>query len=209
MGAVRTGNLEWAAAGASLPGAAQSGDRCAVVPLSSGTLAIVADGLGHGEQAASAACRVIDTVESAAGELTLLDVARRCHDALIEDSRGAVVSLAYHNPEQGVVTWLGVGNVEGRLLLRTSRGQYLQEYLLLRPGILGRGLPRLQPSIRRVNPGDLLILATDGIAGDFADDLPIDAHVEDIAADILARCGKGTDDALVLVMRYMAHAPSR
>ena len=119
------------------------------------------------------------------------------------------MSLAYHNPEQGVVTWLGVGNVEGRLLLRTSHGQYLQECLLLRPGILGRRLPHLQPSIRRVNPGDLLILATDGISGDFADDLPIDAHVEDIARDILRRCGKGTDDALVLVMRYMAHAPSR
>ena len=209
MGAVKTGGLEWAAAGATRPGATESGDRCIVVPVSSGTLAVVADGLGHGEQAASAARRVMDTVESAAGALTLLDVVHRCHDALLRDSRGAVVSLAYHNPEQGVVTWLGVGNVEGRLLLRTSRGQYLQESLLLRPGILGGRLPRLRPSVRRVNPGDVLILATDGISADFADDLPIDAHADDIAKDILVRCGKRTDDALVLVMRYVAHASSR
>ncbi len=209
MGAVRTGNLEWAAAGASRRGDTESGDRCLVVPLSSGTLAIVADGLGHGEPAARAANRVINTVESATGEPPLLDVVRRCHAALFDDSRGAVASLAYHNANQGLVTWLGVGNVEGRLLLRTAHGRYLQESLLLRPGILGRQLPRLQPSVHRVTPGDVLILATDGLSSDFADHLPIDAHVDDIAKDILTRCCKGTDDALVLVMRYVEHASCR
>jgi len=53
-----------------------------------------------------------------------------------------------------------------------------------------------------VAPGDLLIFATDGIREGFAEGLPTDATPQQLADQILARSGKGTDDALVLVARY-------
>jgi len=53
-----------------------------------------------------------------------------------------------------------------------------------------------------VAPGDLLIFATDGIREGFAEGLPTDATPQQLADQILARSGKGTDDALVVVARY-------
>ena len=51
--------------------------------------------------------------------------------------------------------------------------------------------------------GDMVIFATDGIAPDFADDLRLDGPVGEIAERIISRYGKKTDDALVLVTRYV------
>ena len=52
------------------------------------------------------------------------------------------------------------------------------------------------------SPRGTLIFATDGIRGGFAEGLPTDATPQELADHILARHGKGTDDALVLVARY-------
>ena len=51
--------------------------------------------------------------------------------------------------------------------------------------------------------GDILILATDGIRSDFARDVIVTDPVQRIADRILAEHRKGTDDALVLVSRYL------
>lgn len=205
MGALREFGLQWAAAQAPLTSADPCGDRYLVAPHGSGTLVMVVDGVGHGERAATAArCAAEAALQDQSLDAEAL--VRSCHAALSGNSRGVVLSLGVFEPRLGLMTWLGVGNVEGRLLLRTSGGHYLQQTLLLQPGIVGRRLPRLRPSIMRVSPGDMLIFATDGIAPDFAEALPIGAHVEDIAGGIMARCRKGTDDALVLVVRYLGHA---
>lgn len=166
---------------------------------------MVVDGIGHGEGAARAARRATETALSE-DDLGADALVQHCHTALRGGNRGVVLSLGVFEPSLGIMTWLGVGNVEGRLLLRTSGGHYLQQSLLLQPGIVGRRLPRLRPSIMRVNPGDMVLFATDGIAPDFAEGLPIRAHVEDIAAGIMARRRRGDDDALVLVVRFLGHA---
>lgn len=206
MGAVKTGGLEWAAAGVPLHGAAQSGDRYLITPCANGALAVVVDGIGHGPEAANASRRAIEVIRSGAQTDSLGDLVLECHRSLRNCSRGAVLSMARYDAEQSMMTWLGIGNVEGRLLLKTKGGRYLQEYLVLRPGLLGERMPALRPSVLRVREGDMLIFATDGIKADFAEHLYIDSHVDDIARNIIARCNKGTDDALVLVMRYMGHA---
>jgi hypothetical protein len=51
--------------------------------------------------------------------------------------------------------------------------------------------------------GDLLIFATDGIRRDFADDLMPTGSCREIADRILQQYAIGTDDALVLVARYL------
>jgi hypothetical protein len=69
--------------------------------------------------------------------------------------------------------------------------------------VVGQRLPSLQTAVTRVRPGDMVIFATDGIAPDFADDLRLDGPVGEIAERIISRYGKKTDDALVLVTRYV------
>jgi phosphoserine phosphatase RsbX len=54
-----------------------------------------------------------------------------------------------------------------------------------------------------VGAGDTLVFATDGISGDFLADVSAREEPQRLADQILARHGKGTDDALVLVARYL------
>jgi phosphoserine phosphatase RsbX len=100
------------------------------------------------------------------------------------------------------MTWLGVGNVEGVLLHGGRGSRPARATLVTRGGIVGSELPPLRAEVIAVASGDTLIFATDGVATPFAADLPGDASPRDLAERILARHGKGTDDALVLVARY-------
>jgi hypothetical protein len=56
-------------------------------------------------------------------------------------------------------------------------------------------------TIRR---GDVLVFATDGIEAGFGDSLKVTGSPHDIAQRILDHHAKITDDALVLVVRYLA-----
>lgn len=184
-----------------LPGQSESGDRCLVVPIPSGNLVAVVDGLGHGSEAATAAETAVDCIrEHAAAPLP--EIAQHCNTAL-NRTRGAVLSLASFDTKRGTMTWLGIGNVEGRLLLRVNESAYGQQHLLLRPGVAGQKLPKMQSSVSRVNHGDMLIFVTDGISPDFADHISIDAPIGKIADGIVARYCKQRDDALALVVRYL------
>ncbi|HEU5010218.1 MAG TPA: hypothetical protein VFT33_05935, partial [Gaiellaceae bacterium] len=85
-----------------------------VTILSEGVLLAGIDGLGHGDEAARAARKAAKVVrENPSPDLAVL--VQRCHNAL-KGTRGAAISLALVSCAEGVVTWLGVGNVEGRVL---------------------------------------------------------------------------------------------
>ena len=51
--------------------------------------------------------------------------------------------------------------------------------------------------------GDVLVIATDGVEPDFADGLALAGSPSEIARRALERHRKPTDDALVLVLRYL------
>jgi len=110
------------------------------------------------------------------------------------------------------MTWLSVGNVEGVLLYtdQTARpARPARATLLTRGGIVGSELPQLRAEVVPIAAGDILIFATDGIREGFAEDLPTDPGPQQLADQILARYGKGTDDALVLVARYLGDGRAR
>ena len=81
------------------------------------------------------------------------------------------------------------------------------ESLTLRSGVVGTRLPLLHAAIVPVKRGDTLIFATDGVRSEFAQRLALGAGPQQIADTILAQYAKGTDDALVLVARYVGAAP--
>lgn len=192
--------IDWGVATLALAGEAESGDLHLVKPVGRGVLVAAVDGLGHGADAAAAARAAVTALDRHADEF-LIPVVRTCHEALI-GTRGVVLSLAYLDGAKRTLTWLGIGNVEGVLLHADARARRARGSLVTRGGIVGSELPPLRADVQPVAPGDLLIFATDGIRGGFAEGLPTDATPQQLADHILARHGKGTDDALVLVARY-------
>jgi hypothetical protein len=192
-------------AGAALEGD-ESGDLHAVVRFPDGALVAVVDGLGHGPEAAAAARAAACVLEAHAGE-PVTDLVERCHEAL-RRTRGAVMTLASFDSRRSSMTWTAVGNVEA-ILLRASRAATPpREAILPRGGVVGYQLPPLRASTLPVSAGDTLILATDGIRSAFSHDPDLDrAGPQEIADCLLARYARGTDDALVLVARYLGEEP--
>ena len=203
----RAALIDWGVATLMLAGEQESGDLHLIKPVGTGVLVSVVDGLGHGAEAAAAARAAVAALNRHAQE-SVLPLLQRCHQALA-GTRGVVVSVALFDRADGSMTWLGVGNVEGVLLYADSGRRRGRERLVTRGGIVGSELPPLRAEVFAVAPGDTLILATDGIRSGFADDLAIDGPPQQLADQILARSGKGTDDALVLVARYLGDAGAK
>ena len=204
MDAVTTRLIEWAVASQALGPRGGSGDQYLVAPAPNGILLAVVDGLGHGAEAERAAEAAVETLREHAGE-TLIALVDRCHRRL-RATRGAVLSVASFSGVEGTMTWLGVGNVEGVLLRADPAAVPRRESLLLRPGVVGAQLPSLQGAIVSVSAGDTLIFATDGVTSDFAVDALAEDPPQKTADRILSYHSKGTDDALVLVARYLGGA---
>jgi phosphoserine phosphatase RsbX len=200
---MKAAGLEWSIASATMPGEAESGDRYWAGSGSNGMIFAVIDGLGHGQAAAAAADMAVAILERHAGE-PLVEIIRHCHRALRE-TRGVAMSLAAFNVEDAILTWIGVGNVEGTLLHRDPG--LPPDKLLLRNGVVGSHLPTLRTEALAVLPGDILTMVTDGVTAEHVLGVAMDARIESMADGILASACKGTDDALVLVSRYRGTQP--
>ena len=160
----------------------------------------VVDGLGHGPAAAAAARQAVQVLaENADSDPTA--ALRLCHERL-RASRGVVLTLAWLDAPRACMTWLGVGNVQAVLVRGAGEAGPQQENLVGRAGVVGRQLPPLHPGTVAIAPGDLLVLATDGIHPGFARAIPRLDSAQRAADEILARHRTGVDDGLVLVARY-------
>ncbi|WP_203803481.1 SpoIIE family protein phosphatase [Mycobacterium heckeshornense] len=198
----RLGPIEWAAAGRPRPGEQVCGDHQVAVELGDdAALFAVLDGLGHGTEAAAAALRAVQVLRGSPAE-PLEALVRLCHHALA-DTRGVAMTLARIDFEAGVLHWTGVGNVAANLVAKAASGVDVRSSARLTGGIVGYRLPEIPPlqpvSIR---PGDLLIIASDGIDENHFDSIDFAAPATTIAEQILDRHGKNTDDALVLAARH-------
>jgi phosphoserine phosphatase RsbX len=192
--------LEYGVAARPLRGHKESGDLSAVIPRPRGVLIAVADGLGHGYEAAVAAKVALVTLTEQAHR-PFLELFKCCHEALIK-TRGVAMSLASLECHDGAMTWLSIGNVAGLLLRDGGRGGIQREHILMRNGVVGHRLPPLCATTQQLRQGDLLIFATDGVREGFERGIPLDTRPQETADRILAQYGKATDDALVLVARW-------
>ncbi len=197
--------IDWGTAGSALAGEETSGDRGVIVPFPGGALVAVIDGLGHGREAALAAERA-ERVMIAAPYAPVTDLMERCH-AELKGTRGAVISVASFDAEHGTMTWLGVGNVEA-LLIRADPDAP-SEAVAMRGGTVGFQLPRLHPRTLQVFPGDMLVLASDGIKHGFKAEVLGAREPQHIADEILRLWSRTTDDALVVVARYRGSSGER
>jgi phosphoserine phosphatase RsbX len=191
--------LDWGAAAAPLPGQTDSGDRHVVREFDGGVLTAVIDAIGHGAEAARVAGFAAGVLEQQPAEPVHV-LLRRCHERLL-GSRGAAISVASFDQRNGTMTWLGVGNVHGVLVRARARPKPRPQSLLVRGGMVGDHLPELELSGFPVEPGDMLIMATDGIGSHFTEALLDMPEPQQLAERIQRDYAKTTDDSLVLVAR--------
>jgi negative regulator of sigma-B (phosphoserine phosphatase) len=189
-----SGHLEVATALRPHPGSRVCGDAAMAAPNRHGALLAVVDGLGHGDGAAEAAEAAVATIRQQV-DGGLDEVFQTCHVAL-RRTRGCVMALAAVSALRPELSWAGVGNVEAAVWAPFGR---LRVRLGSRPGIVGYGSATTRAEVIGYGAGDLLVIATDGIA--LLEALPAAARVADIAAAILEEGVRGDDDALVLVAR--------
>jgi hypothetical protein len=183
-----------------LSGETESGDIAVLESSADLTLAAVIDGSGHGPKAAAAARVAAKILEAGVGEEVGVLV-ERCHQAL-EQTRGASISLAAIDAGDNTMTWVAIGNVKGTLVER----QWPTRSIFPAAGVAGVELPRLRPDTLDLRRGSTLILATDGVRSGFSDSLAASGSPQQVADRILGEHGKETDDALVLVVRYLKAA---
>ncbi|MFC8664352.1 SpoIIE family protein phosphatase [Streptomyces sp. NPDC057199] len=147
------------AGGVNIPfaGGEFSGDAWAWVRSGHRTTLMLADGLGHGPDAARASSAAVEALRRS-GHLPPAEVLRYL-DAELRPTRGAAVAVAQLDTETGQLTFSGIGNIGARL--RTGEGW---RPLLSRPGIVGAHRPTTIPEHRATWGAEcLLVLHSDGL----------------------------------------------
>lgn len=170
------------------------GDAYAVVQRGSMTLVALADGLGHGPEAARAAQAFCVHAEAEADRS--LDSILTSADRAVSGTRGVAAALLRLDPPTHF-EFAGVGNVVLRVHSRTPI------HPLSVAGTLGRrNSRRVRCERYAVEPGDLLVMHTDGVGGRYELDRLRDESPHRVAQGLLESHGRSYDDATCLVVRW-------
>src|SRR6478672_4255490 len=168
-----------------------NGDRCIVM---------MADGLGHGMQAAEAADEAIRVFRAHSSE-SPASLISRLHDAL-KKTRGAAAAIAEVRTLAGTLTYAGVGNISGSILSDT-----LSRSLVSYNGTLGHVMSRVQEFKVEWPKDGILVMHSDGLQSRW--DLSrypgiLARHPAIIAGVLLRDFRRERDDASVLVLKGAA-----
>jgi negative regulator of sigma-B (phosphoserine phosphatase) len=201
MGDEWPSSLERGVAAATHEGEGRSGDVAVFAPSARGALVAAIDGLGHGDAAADAAEAAAAVLRAHADDRPQ-DVLERCH-AELRHTRGAVMTLAWFDLAAGTLEWTGVGNVEARLVRTSAEGGVRFAFPVVLGGVVGYNLPQARLGAVGLEHGDAVVMTTDGVYADYSASLEPGLPAQELADRVLERHGKGTDDALAVVVRYV------
>ncbi len=180
------------------PGESVCGDSWAMASAGHGShVFMVADGLGHGTEAARASIAATQVLTRRPGDAPA-QLIETCHRALAA-TRGAAVAVARLAASERTGSFAGVGNIAARIELPTSRRQ-----LVSHNGTLGHTLRRVQQFEFAFEPAAVLILHSDGMNThwNLADYPGLAQRHAGLIAGILYRDHRrGRDDVTVLVIR--------
>jgi anti-sigma regulatory factor (Ser/Thr protein kinase) len=159
------------------------------------TLGVV-DGLGHGPLAREPADRALDVIMRQSSD-PVDDQLRAIHRALV-GTRGAVMALARIGDR---LEHAGVGNISTRVIGLDGVARPLASTA----GTLGSVLPRrIHVDDLALQPGELVVMSSDGLSSrvDLTHEpAMLRQHPIVIAQHLLSRFTRGTDDAIVAVVR--------
>jgi anti-sigma regulatory factor (Ser/Thr protein kinase) len=179
------------------PGQDVCGDSWSVAIGAEETTLLVADGLGHGPEAAEASVEAVRLFHRFIGHRApiLLDY---IHGGL-RATRGAAVSVARFQPASGKIIYAGVGNIAGVVFA----GGELRRMVSM-PGTAGHNARKIQAFEYPFTAG-VVILHSDGIASSWTlERYPNLAarHPTLIAAVLYRDLTRHRDDATVLVAKW-------
>lgn len=178
----------------------ECGDAYCARRHAQGWTVVVADGLGHGVNAAEASGEAVrlfrDRERDAPGEIL------GAIHAGLRHTRGGAVSVARYDAERATLVFAGIGNVAGAIV---SGGE--TKRLVSLAGTAGHVARRIQEFEYPFGPDATLVMHSDGIATSWSlDRYPglAGAHPSLIAAVMYRDFARGRDDATVLVARGLA-----
>lgn len=178
-------------------GEEESGDAWGAVRSRDGATIVVADGLGHGEAAATASIAAIRVFREHP-DLPLEQLMERMHGAL-RPTRGAAVGIARIHLQKGNVDFIGVGNIACTIVSETSARKTISQN-----GIVGHEARRLQGFSYPWMAASVLIMQSDGLSSTWnGDHYPglFEHEPSVIAAAIYRDHCRGSDDATVVVAK--------
>lgn len=174
-----------------------SGDAWLSETVDGRILCAVADGLGHGPQAAKASMLAIESLREHRTS-SLAEQVEFAHGAL-RSTRGAALGVAQILPDQGLIKFVGIGNIMAAVLHDgTVRNMVSQN------GILGHQVRRMTEFQYPWSAPDLLVMCSDGITTHW--DLCQYAGLTSrdpslIAATLYRDFARGRDDTTVLATK--------
>jgi phosphoserine phosphatase RsbX len=175
------------------PGELHCGDQSGFARDGNRVLVVLADGLGHGSEAAVAARAAVDSVvRDPWGPLDQLLM--RCHRD-IGGTRGAAVALLRLDRGQSVVEHVSVGNVE---VVAASRE--VMRFVSV-PGVVGGRVRKVVVTSQRIHPGDLFVLHTDGLSRRLDLGRQHEMDVNQLARHLVEAFASSHDDAACVVVR--------
>lgn len=180
-----------------MDGEAVSGDGWAVEQRGGRIAVLVADGLGHGPDAAVASGAAVAAFRHLHREPPEAIVAR-IHAALLR-TRGAAVAVAVIDADAGSVRFCGVGNVSVRLLAPGGSNHLVSQF-----GIAGHRAPPVRAVDAAWTAASMLVAHSDGLSAkwDLAGCPGIEhRHPLLAAAAVMRQAARRRDDATVLAVR--------
>lgn len=120
------------------------------------TVALLADGLGHGLGAAEAAQEAVSIVRQRVSK-SPGEILGYVHDAL-KKTRGAVAAVVEVCPKEGKLTYAGIGNISASIL---SKG--ISKSLISHNGTLGMRVARVQEFQAEWAPDSVFVMHSDGL----------------------------------------------
>lgn len=182
------------------PGQSACGDGWESINLPGRKLLLVADGLGHGPEAAMAAQEAIRIVRTN-HYYRPARIVELAHSAL-RHTRGAVLGVAEMDLSQNLIHYAGVGNIAGAII--SAEGS---RHLVSVNGTVGHDVRKIQEFSYSFPRNALLVLHSDGLTSHWnLDHYPgLLMKSPSLIAGVLYRdYQRGTDDVTVLAARAAA-----
>lgn len=194
------GTLSVAGVALAAPGETVSGDAWCASLADGGARAtlLVADGLGHGPDAAQAADAAVALLDGGGARGAPSGVLAAAHGAL-RGTRGAAAAVAVLDGQARTVTFAGAGNISGRLLSGVDDRSLLSQH-----GTLGLQMRTPTDLVYPWPAHACVVLHSDGIASRWQlgpDMALLQCDPAVIAAWLLRDHVRGRDDATVVVAR--------
>jgi anti-sigma regulatory factor (Ser/Thr protein kinase) len=160
------------------------------------TQLLVIDGLGHGFSARKAAELAINRFLEAKSPDPHMIFSNL--NAALLGSTGAAIALAIIDSEENKMTFTGIGNINTRIVRKDGGTQGCASM----PGIVGYRAQHVRTFDFNLFPGDIVVLASDGIKSQFELQDVASRDLSVLAASLYRDYKRGSDDRTVVVVGF-------